>query len=101
MGVQGYGLWSSDRSGISRAIGSITNPAAYGTESAIAQAQLYAGGVLGDIELKRTRYIVIISPHRLGTLSDVEKDGITYRNITLPLTQNQPSVEARRRKDKR
>jgi hypothetical protein len=71
------------------------------SESAIAQAQLYASGVLGDMELKRTRYIILISPCHLGTLPDVEKDGITYRHIMVPLGQKQPSVEARRRKGKR
>jgi hypothetical protein len=71
------------------------------SESAVAQARLYAGGVLGDIELKRTRYIIIVSPHLLGTLPDVERDGITYRHVMISLSQEQPSVEARRRKDKR
>jgi hypothetical protein len=67
------------------------------SESAIAQAQLYASGVLGDIELKRTRYIVIISPRLLEALPDVERDDITYRHVMMPLSQEQPSVEARRR----
>jgi hypothetical protein len=68
------------------------------SERAITQAQLYAGGVLGDIELKRTRYIIIVSPQLVGSLPDVERDGTTYRHIMIPLSQDQPSVEARRRK---
>jgi hypothetical protein len=74
------------------------SPAQAQSETAIAQAQLYASGVLGDIELKRTRYIVIISSRLLGTLPDVERGGITYRHIMIPVKQKQPSVEARRRK---
>jgi hypothetical protein len=71
------------------------------SESAITQAQLYASGILGDMELKRTRYIVLISPRVLGTLPDVERDGITYRHVMIPLSQERPSVEARRREAKR
>lgn len=54
------------------------------SESAIAQAQFYTSGVLGDIELKQTRYIVIVSPRLLSTLADVERDGITYRLVMIP-----------------
>lgn len=61
-----------------------------------AQASLYAGGLLGGLELKRTRYAVLVTATELGGLSDVEQNGIVYRHIVVPVNPDSPSKAARK-----
>lgn len=62
------------------------------------QAELYAGGILGDLELKRTRYVILVTEQHLEPPPDVEIRGTTYRHIVIPVTPKTPSQEARRRR---
>lgn len=76
-------------------------------DAAVRQTRTYAGGVLGNTELTRTRYIVLVSDQEFDLPGDFEKDGIRYRHIEIPLCPLSPSVAARKgaataaRKDKR
>jgi hypothetical protein len=66
-------------------------------QEARTQAELYSGGVLGDAELKRTRYIVLVCDKADLTLpDDVSVGAVTYRHILLPTNPMAPSVTARR-----
>ena len=60
-----------------------------------AQAQLYSSGVLGDIALKNTRYVVLVSRKRLRQLADPQEGGVTYRHVAIVIDPDPPSVEAR------
>src|SRR4051812_13855894 len=59
------------------------------------QAELYATGVLGDLELKKTRYIVLVSEKTLPVPADHEITGVTSRHVILPFNPDTPSKEAR------
>jgi hypothetical protein len=61
-----------------------------------AQAQIYASTVLRTIELKRTRYLVLVSERGLTPPDDVVEKGITYRHIVVPVDPSSPSQTARR-----
>ena len=71
-------------------------------ESAIAitQARLYGGGILGDVELKLTRYIVLVSLKHVEPPPDIEFGGINYRHIVIPISSERPSQIARRQRAK-
>lgn len=62
------------------------------------QAAIYSGGVLGDTELKRTRYVVLVCQPDLSPPDDVMLGAITYRHIVLPVSPETPSATARTRK---
>ena len=57
----------------------------------------YQAGVLGDLELKRTRYIVLVGERRLRPPADVEQNGVVYRHIWIPVDPERPSKAARRK----
>jgi hypothetical protein len=59
------------------------------------QIELYARGVLGDLQLKKTRYVVLVSEKNLPMLDDQVINGVTYRHVVLPFNPDWPSVEAR------
>ena len=59
------------------------------------QAQLYSAGLLGDIALKNTRYVVLVSRKRLRQLADPQEGGVTYRHVAIVIDPDPPSVEAR------
>jgi len=61
------------------------------------QASEYSGGVLGDLELKRTRFIVLVGQHEQTPPDDREEGGVNYRHIWLSVDPKTPSVSARRR----
>jgi hypothetical protein len=61
------------------------------------QAALYAAGALGALELKQTRYIVLVTGTGLEPLPDIEEGGIVYRHVVIPVSSERPSVAARRR----
>lgn len=56
------------------------------------QADLYSAGILGGLELREYRYIVLVSEDRIKKLPpDVKKDGITYRHINIAVKPSVPS----------
>lgn len=59
------------------------------------QARSYSAGLLADLELKRTRYIVLVTKSVSRVLPDVEEGPATYRHIVLPINSPSPSREAR------
>jgi hypothetical protein len=67
-------------------------------KQARSQVRNYAAGVLGDLELKRTRYVVLVTKKDLLPPKDVDDGVITYRHIVIPTDPEFPSVDARRRK---
>jgi hypothetical protein len=62
------------------------------------QAAIYGEGVLGDAELKRTRYVVLVSELDLTPPDDVVVGTVTYRHVVLPVSPKDPSQMARSRK---
>lgn len=62
------------------------------------QAAIYSGGVLGDAELKRTRYVVLVCQLDLTPPDDVIVGAVTYRHVVLPVSPKAPSTMARNRK---
>jgi|WetSurMetagenome_2_1015567.scaffolds.fasta_scaffold56886_1 hypothetical protein len=60
------------------------------------QAELYASGVLQTVELKRTRYLVLVAEGDLAPPNDVFSGGITYRHIVVPVNPGNPSQTARK-----
>ena len=66
-------------------------------EEARKQTELYTRGALADLELKRTRYIVLVSKECLPLPKDMEQANVTYRHIGLPINRDVASKEARRR----
>jgi hypothetical protein len=59
------------------------------------QARLYAGGLLGGIELRNTRYLVLVTERDQATPEDVLEGRITYRHIVIPTAPVVPSNAAR------
>jgi hypothetical protein len=62
------------------------------------QAAIYCGGVLGDAELKRTRYVVLVCQSDLRPPDDLTVGTITYRHVVLPVSPKTPSTMARSQK---
>ena len=65
-------------------------------QEARVQTEIYKGGILGDVELRQTRYIVLVGELDLEALPDRIVNGITYRHIILPVEAELPSKAARR-----
>ena len=61
------------------------------------QAEISAGGALADVELKRTRYVVLVCKDDLSPPADVVMNGITYKHVVIATAPRRPSDEARRR----
>ena len=56
----------------------------------------YTQGVLGGIELKRTKFIVLVSLQSIQAMpTDLELNGITYRHINISVDPASPSVAAK------
>jgi 16S rRNA G966 N2-methylase RsmD len=62
------------------------------------QATIYSGGILGDIEVKRTRYVVLVCQKDETPPDDILLGMITYRHIVLAVNPEVPSLSARNRK---
>jgi hypothetical protein len=60
-----------------------------------AQAALYASGPLSAIELRRTRYAIVVTQEPVPCPADDEENGVTYRNVNISLTPAVPSKAAR------
>ena len=71
---------------------------ARGAEQARTQANDYSSGILGDLELKRTRYVVLVGERKQQAPDDVVCGGVTYRHIWVTVDPETPSVSARSRK---
>lgn len=65
------------------------------------QAAIYSGGVLGDVELKRTRYVVLVCQLDLTPPDDAIVGAVTYRHVVLPTSPEAPSAMARSQKGRR
>jgi len=61
------------------------------------QAKLYASGVLQPVELKRTRYVVLVAEDDLSPPANVAAGNATYRHIVVPVKPGTPSQTARKR----
>jgi len=59
------------------------------------EAKEYSAGILGDLELKQTRYIVLVALRQRTAPSDVEEHGVCYRHIWLAVDPETPSKIAR------
>lgn len=70
-------------------------------QEARVQAESYSGGVLGDVELKRTRYIVLVCDKDYQTPSDVSVGAVTYRHICLSMSPITPSERAKKQTSRR
>jgi len=61
-------------------------------ESARKQADLYSAGILGGLELREYRYIVLVSKKRIKEMpDDVSQGGVTYRHINIAVEPSVPS----------
>jgi hypothetical protein len=58
------------------------------------QASLYTRGVLGGLELKRTRYVVLVTEKEIVAPADVREGDVTYRHVVVPVKPDTPSVAA-------
>jgi hypothetical protein len=58
------------------------------------QTKIYAAGALGALELKQTRYIVLITERDLLPPDDVQDGLVTYRHIVIPVAPSNPSRTA-------
>jgi hypothetical protein len=64
-------------------------------EEARNQAGLYSSGPLRSLELKRTRYVVLVCEQEAHPPEDVSVSGITYRHVVVPVRPAVPSKSAR------
>jgi hypothetical protein len=58
------------------------------------QADLYTTGVLGGRELRRVRYVVVVSSEQVAMPSDLRKDGYLIRHVNIAVRPNSPSIAA-------
>jgi hypothetical protein len=58
------------------------------------QSQDYSSGVLGGVELKSMRYIVVVSECQLEMPQDVQDEEVTYRHVNIAVTPHTPSKHA-------
>jgi hypothetical protein len=66
-------------------------------KDALKQARIYAGSLLGGIELRQYRYLVLVSENRLQEIEDIQEGDIVYRHINIPVNPKPPSRAARAR----
>jgi hypothetical protein len=59
------------------------------------QADLYAGGPLASIELRSTRYAIVVTKQWVMCPPDEEAGGVRYRNINISLNPESPSKRVR------
>ena len=60
------------------------------------QAEIYGTDVLGGIELRNYRYLIMVSESRLDMPVDSIKDGTTYRHINIAVDPKTPSEESKK-----
>jgi hypothetical protein len=61
------------------------------SKQALRQAKLYSQGILGGLELRSTRYLVLVSKDRLDKLPDIHEGDLTYRYINIAVEPKTPS----------
>jgi hypothetical protein len=64
-------------------------------EQGRAQSNDYSSGVLGDLELKRMRYVVLVGKRKQQVPQDVVRNGVTYRHVWIAVDPETPSTFAR------
>lgn len=69
-------------------------------EEGRSQTSLYSAGVLGDTELKGTRYIVLVTELNVSALEDVVVENVVYRHIVIPTKLESPSKASRNARKK-
>lgn len=74
----------------------VQKPADYAEIAASArrQAELYQAGILGGLELRGYRYIVLVSDKRLPPLDDVQAGSVTYHHLNVAVNPEVPSKAA-------
>jgi hypothetical protein len=85
-GVRGLVLteWKKgDRSDVSRKY-----------EAAKRQAVQYASGALGGVELRRFRFLVLVTEKAVTVPADEVEDGVTFRYVNIAVDPDSPSVAA-------
>lgn len=55
------------------------------------QTKLYASSALGGLELRHTRYIVLVTERHAEPLGDVQEGAVRFRHITIPVSPEVPS----------
>lgn len=60
------------------------------------QAQSYAAGVLGGLELASVRYVVVVTEDWTDPLPDEIGEGVTYRYLGIAVKPSSPSRRSRR-----
>ncbi|MCK5093183.1 MAG: hypothetical protein KAR18_00575 [Spirochaetes bacterium] len=60
------------------------------------QAEIYGSDVLGGIEIRNFRYLIMVSDSRLQMPDDIIKDGTTYRHINIAVDPGTPSEESKK-----
>lgn len=74
-----------------KAPGEVENKA----EEARKQTQSYAAGILGDLELKSTRYVVLVARKNVPSPADQIIGPVTFRHVVLAIEPDTPSRESR------
>ena len=59
--------------------------------NAMHQAEQYADGILAGVELRRHRYLVVVSEHQVAVPLDGASGGVVYRNINIAVDPKTPS----------
>jgi hypothetical protein len=60
------------------------------------QAEIYNSDVLGGVEIRNYRYLVMVSEKRMEMPDDSIKGGAKYRHINIAVNPGNPSEEAKR-----
>jgi len=60
------------------------------------QAEIYVSDVLGGVEIRNYRYLIMVSKKRMEMPDDIMKSGIKFRNINIAVDPDIPSKEAKR-----
>lgn len=65
-------------------------------EQARRQAEIYSAAMLAGVELRKYRYLVMVSEKRMEMPPDTTQADVTYRHINIAVDPDIPSVEARK-----
>lgn len=57
------------------------------------QVREYGAGVLGGVELHRTRFVVVVSPEHVQLPEDREEAGVRWRRVNIALSPKPPSKQ--------
>ncbi len=65
-------------------------------EEAQRQAEIYSSDVLGGMELRNCRYLIMVSENRIEMPTDIIKGVTKYRQINIAVDPGNPSAEAKK-----